>query len=92
MSDAAKRELHELIRAAVAEAIQAHPCRFTVDEAAALHAIAKLTSDQLTALSLFSRAVNAAASRFATLAVWAVIGAIVAALAWGVRCGFLRAE
>lgn len=92
MSDAAKQELRELVKAAVAAGMAEHACRFTAEQRDALKAVARLTPDQLTALSLFSRAVNSVAARVGTLMVWGALGAILAVLAWGIRRGLLTVD
>lgn len=49
------RELEEIVRKAVGDALQAHVCRFTRDEAAMLHGLGKLTDDQLDAIRIIGR-------------------------------------
>ena len=86
------RELEEIVRKAVGDALQAHVCRFTREEAAMLHGLGKLSDDNLDAIRIISklpaeqlstlarlaRTLNAATDRISQ----AILIALVALAAW----------
>lgn len=86
------RELEEIVRKAVGDAMQDHVCRFTREEAAILHDVGKLTdghldairllgkmpSEQLSTLARLARTLNTATDRISQ----AILIALVALAAW----------
>ena len=62
------RELQEIVRAAVGEALQAHVCRFPQSEAGNLHMVARLNGEQIDSLRRMSKMSDAQLSALARLA------------------------
>jgi len=52
------RELQEIVREAVAEAMQAHVCRFDREEAGRIHLVARMDDSQIDALKRLSKLSN----------------------------------
>lgn len=90
MSDAAKKELAELVEAAVRKAMENHPCRFDDSEAKALHQMADhLDLSQLRTLAMVASAINSVGARVGQAMAWGLLAAILGALVALVRLGLL---
>lgn len=93
MSDLDRADLERVVREAVRDAMHAHPCRFSADEARTIHQITDhLTLDQLSTLSLVARALNSAGARLGQVIVWGILAAALGALLALVRMGIVRAD
>lgn len=97
MSSQDREELREFLREAVVAGLRDHPCRFGSVEAAVLHEAAKrLSADDIIAVAWIAHRLQgvgeAAGKWFGKLVVAGLVGLVVAgaaALAWGVRRGWV---